>query len=347
VKREVPPGFESLLNALPEPVALIDSTGKIITENRACDRLLRSAGVSNPFVYDTAPAIESLEHEEVAHFTVEVHEETESRYLAFSLGSATQTGCRCLCVREVTDEHRLQARLARSERLAAAGELAAGVAHNFNNILAGISAEAQLLRLRAQQEQLDSQTAEAAETIYRESMRGGQVARDLLQFAKGQDTRITEVDAVRVVGEAIRLARVAPGAVKVEFRQDFPDDLPFVLSDAGLLHQVALNILLNAVHAMPNGGYLEVRGRLRYDNGKPSHVEIAFEDSGVGIHPENTERIFEPFFSRRADGTQGAGLGLSISRATLRGMGGDITLQSQVGRGTIMTVILPISAQSG
>ena len=347
MKQDIPPGFESLLNALPEPVALIDSAGGIISENGACVRLLREAGVSDPFACDTAPAIEALGPEDGAHWNAEIRNGDESRFLVFILGSATETGVRFLCVREVTEEHRLQARLARSERLAAVGELAAGVAHNFNNILAGISAEAQLLRLRAQEEQPESQTAEAAETIYRESMRGGRMARDLLRFAKGQDARVTEVDAVRVVGEAIRLARVAPGAVKVEFRQEYPDDLPFVLSDAGLLHQVALNIVLNAIHAMPNGGFLKVSGRVQQDGGRSSHVEIAFEDSGVGIQPEHTERIFEPFFSRRADGTQGAGLGLSISRATLRGMGGDITLQSQVGRGTIMTVILPISAHNG
>jgi len=243
---------------------------------------------------------------------------------------------------DVTDQARLERQLIKSERMAAVGELAAGVAHNFNNILAGIGGDAQLLRMIAEEENLGESVVASADMIYRETMRGGRIAHDLLSFARGQEPCLSEVDVSTLVTEAIRLAKTYPQAANVDLRSQAPPGLPKVNGDPNQLHQVFFNIILNAVQAMPYGGSLTVDARIVSGNDGKARMEVAFEDTGVGIPEEQLNRIFEPFFSNRRGGGMGTGLGLSVSMSMVRGMDGDIRVESQEGRGTTMTVSLPI-----
>jgi PAS domain S-box-containing protein len=243
---------------------------------------------------------------------------------------------------DVTDEARMERQLIKSERMAAVGELAAGVAHNFNNVLAGIGGDAQLLRMIAEEENLGESVAASADMIYRETMRGGRIAHDLLSFAKGQEPCLSEVDVHTVVSEAVRLAKTYPQASNVDLRSQVPTGLPKVSGDPNQMHQVFFNVILNAVQAMPHGGSLLIDARIVSGDDGKARMEVLFEDTGVGIPQEQLNRIFDPFFSNRRGSTVGTGLGLSVSMSMVRGMDGDIRVDSEVGRGTTMTVTLPI-----
>ena len=121
----------------------------------------------------------------------------------------------------------------------------------------------------------------------------------------------------------------------VAFVNNMPPDLRVIASD-GEMRMLVLNLAQNALHAMPNGGHLTITGR-RSGN----QIFMTFADTGVGIAPENLARVFDPFWSRRADGVQGTGLGLSICREILKSSGGQISVTSELGKGTIFEVTLP------
>jgi PAS domain S-box-containing protein len=245
-------------------------------------------------------------------------------------------------ITDVSEQASLERQLIRSERMVAVGELAAGVAHNFNNILASIGGDAQLLKMLAEDEHLDEAVAHSADLIYRETMRGGRIAHDLLSFARGQEPSLTEVDVLGIAEEAIRLARTYPNTGAIDMRVERREDLARAVGDAGQLHQVFFNLILNAVQAMPDGGSLTVEGRVVPRRDGVAVVETRFTDTGVGIPADQLERVFDPFFTNRRNGTMGTGLGLSVSLAMVRGMGGDIRIESVEGEGTSVVVSLPI-----
>jgi len=245
-------------------------------------------------------------------------------------------------VSDVTEQAALERQLIKSERMAAVGELAAGVAHNFNNILAGIGGDAQLLRMIAEEDHLGEQVINSADMIYRETMRGGRIAHDLLSFARGQEPCLSEVDIAPLISEAVRLTKTYPQASTVDVRPQVPTGLPRVSADPNQLHQVFFNIILNAIQAMPHGGTLTIDARIvSGPDGRP-RMEVNFQDTGVGIPEEHLARIFDPFFTNRRSGSMGTGLGLSVSQSMVRGMDGEILVESEVGHGTVMTVNLPI-----
>jgi PAS domain S-box-containing protein len=250
-----------------------------------------------------------------------------------------------LCVVEdLTLRVKLDSQLIRSERLAAVGELAAGVAHNFNNILAAIGGDAQLLKLSAEEMELPRSVVDAAEMIYNETMRGGRIAHDLLSFARGQEPQLRSLDLRAVVADTVRLSSNHPAAKAVQIESTLGEHLPRVEADPHQLHQVFFNLILNAVHAMPNGGKLTIAARVRpRDEGADEALlEVKFVDTGCGISPDHLKRIFDPFYSRRPNGGTGTGLGLTLSLSMVRAMGGDIQIASTVGIGTAVMVLLPI-----
>jgi PAS domain S-box-containing protein len=245
---------------------------------------------------------------------------------------------------DITQKVRVDNQLIRSERLAAIGELAAGVAHNFNNILAAIGGDAQLLELLAQDEKLPPHVAEAARQIHDETMRGGRIAHDLLSFARGAEPQIQRLDMREVVQDAVRLIKNHPAARSVTIEVAVDPGLPPVEADANQLHQVFFNLMLNALQAMPQGGALTISTGLRAHERDPEvgMVDVKFHDTGAGIPREKLRRIFDPFYSNRANGTAGSGLGLPVSLAMVKSIGGDIQVTSAEGIGTTVTVSLPI-----
>lgn len=233
----------------------------------------------------------------------------------------------------LTAERRLEAQLRQSEKLAALGELVAGVAHELNNPLAGISAIAELMAT----EPLSADQHESARLIKREADRATSVIRDLLTFARKQDPIRAPVDVNEVVRLALRLRSFSLRTAEVRLELHLDPSEPTVLGEATRLQQVMLNLIVNAEHAMQES---PVRRLVIHTIRHRNDVELTITDSGAGMSDEVRQRAFEPFFTTKPPG-QGTGLGLSVSYGIVRAHDGSITVDSDRGRGTTFTILLP------
>ncbi len=233
--------------------------------------------------------------------------------------------------RDVTGDLDMRARLAQTERLAAVGELVAGVAHEVNNPLATISAFAQLL---LRDKTLTAQHRESIDVIQSETTRAGQVLRDLLTFARQSEGERALVDVSELVERTLRLRLYELESRGIACDSELAEQLPPVLGDARQLQQVVLNLVMNAIQAMgqTGGGRLTLRTQAE---GERVVLEVC--DTGPGVPAEVRERIFEPFFTTKEDGT---GLGLSVSYGIITTHGGSIDVTSSA-NGTTFRVALP------
>ncbi|MGD0806130.1 MAG: ATP-binding protein [Anaerolineales bacterium] len=235
---------------------------------------------------------------------------------------------------DVTERRRLEANLAQSEKLAAVGQLAAGVAHEINNPLTAVIANAQLMQRAIPP---DSDLQESVELILIAGSRAAQVVRNLLDFARKEQYRFDLMDVNETIRRTLELVQheVISRSITLKFEPD--PDLPRVLASSDHLQGVWLNLLLNAFDAL-DGKPGEIRVSTRR---QPREVQVMFEDSGKGILPENLPRIFEPFFTTKLPG-QGTGLGLSVCHQVIKQHNGRILVDSEIGRGTKFTVVLPV-----
>jgi two-component system NtrC family sensor kinase len=241
------------------------------------------------------------------------------------------------CLLEAEREQRKQleqsqAQLVRSEKLAATGRLAASLAHEINNPLQIIHNSLQLLLTLPfgpdkQQEYLQMASEEVERLV--------ELVTRILDFARPSRRKKQPADVNDAVEKALILTAKYLQHNDITLHRDLALDLPPVAAVADELGQVFLNLVLNAVDAMPQGGTLRVSSRLS-DDGR---LEVTFTDSGPGIAPEHVERIFEPFFSTKEEGT---GLGLNISYQVVEQYGGEITVESVIGEGATLTVWLPV-----
>lgn len=230
-----------------------------------------------------------------------------------------------------------QVRVVQAERLAAVGTLAAGVAHEFNNLLAGISGIAQLALIESNPE--DQKTA--LETVTKAAQQGGSITRGLLTFARQVEPKRELADVRNAVEPVLALMRAEFRHANVEVVQRI-EPVPPIVCDIGMLAQCVLNLITNALDAMyPHGGTLTVE--LKEQNGL---IRLSIGDTGSGIPDHVRDRIFEPFVSTKtgADGRLhgGTGLGLAITYGVVTDHGGTIEIQTQSQVGTTMTIVLPV-----
>ncbi len=251
-------------------------------------------------------------------------------------------------VRERTQRlEEVQKQVVQSEKMAAVGQLAAGVAHELNNPLGGILGYAQfaLERMSAGRLQENDFTAfqRYLSDIELQARRCKMIVKNLLKFSRSSDKlEFDLVDINSALDETFVFTSHQLGMKDIHLEIDLQANLPKVLGNVNLLQQVFTNILINSMQAMPEGGDLKVRTRFNPPVGEfGGAVEISFTDSGMGIPEENRNKIFEPFFTTKKVG-EGTGLGLSVSYGIIRDHGGDIKLESAVGTGSTFTVVLPI-----
>ena len=233
-------------------------------------------------------------------------------------------------IRDITERKRLEERALRTERLAAMGRLAAALAHEVNNPLQALSTSLELALDFPLEEEERQQHLHA---VRREIDRLMEVTSRVLDFARPARVERRPTAIAGVVHHALALAAKQLQQRHIAVQVDLPEGLPLVLASGDHLAQVFLNLIINALDAMPNGGRLEVAARLA-----GSHVEITFADSGPGIDPEALPMIFEPFFTTKESGT---GLGLSISHGIIQQHHGTITATNAPGGGAILTISLP------
>ena len=238
-------------------------------------------------------------------------------------------------------QHAAENRLIRSARLAAVGEMAAGVAHELNNPLTTVAGFVELVL-----EELppDSPHRADLELVLRESQRARTVVRRLLDFSRPVENRRIRSDINELVKDVLSLVNHLLRTGGVETVSEYGVDLPWVPVDPGQIKQVLLNLVHNAIQAMPGGGSLRIKtGLVTNGVGVDKHVwvTVSVADTGEGINSLNMERIFEPFFTTRPAG-KGTGLGLSVSYGIVTDHGGYIEVESQVGVGSCFTVFLPL-----
>lgn len=232
----------------------------------------------------------------------------------------------------------LEEELRRKDRLAALGELSAGVAHEVRNPLGIIKNSAQVLQDRLKNKEAKSK--ELINFIIEETDRLNKVVTNFLDFARPQKPDLEKRDITPILDKTLGLmeSQISEGKVKVVRR--YEKGLPPVMVDEDLMSQVFLNLITNALQAMPQGGSLTIATRLSVIGYQrtPNTVEVSFTDTGCGIPEAELSKIFNPFFSMREGGT---GLGLSIVHKIIETHGGEISVESQVGKGTTFTLRLP------
>jgi len=229
----------------------------------------------------------------------------------------------------------IEEQLRRADRLSALGELSAGMAHEIRNPLASIRGTAEILR-----DGIDpsDRRYEFAGILVKEVDRLNRVVQDFLDFARPAPTDKKTVDTVSILEDVLALTRQQAIKKNVEMRLE-ARPIPLLAGNGEQLKQAFLNLVLNALQSMPEGGGLTVATLA--ENGE---IRISFRDTGSGIAAENLDRIFNPFFTTRTEGT---GLGLAITHRIVQGHGGRIDVESRPGEGTIFTLTFPCAALPG
>ena len=241
-------------------------------------------------------------------------------------------------VRNLTEERKVAEHLGRTEKLAAIGELVAGVAHELNNPLTGISTFAQLLL----EDELPAEQKESVVLIKREADRAITVIRDLLLFARKTDARDVPVDINTIVQHTVRLRALASRSSGIQVHMHLDPHSPKVRGDEQKLQQVVLNLLVNAEAALQKS---EPRHLTVTTQRKGESVIVIIADTGHGMSAAIRQRVFEPFFTTKPPG-EGTGLGLSVSYGIIQAHKGTISVESTPDVGTTFTISLPLVEES-
>jgi len=228
------------------------------------------------------------------------------------------------------------------EKMATVGKMAAVVAHEINNPLAGILTYAKLMRKWVDRGEMKGEklkeAGECLDLIGGESRRCGDIVRNLLTFSRTVPMNVETVDVNMIIDRAVRLVHHRLELDGIELQLHVDDTLPKVHCDSAQIEQVLLALIMNAIDAMPHGGNLWLRTAI---NQTGDGIEIEVRDDGIGISPEVLPHIFEPFQTTKEPG-QGVGLGLAISHSIIERHQGRIEVDSQLGKGTVFKVVLPV-----
>ena len=245
-------------------------------------------------------------------------------------------------VQDKTEElQKIHDQIVQIEKMASLGKLSATVAHELNNPLEGVLTYAKLIarRIRKTEVMTDKlkETLEDVELIMRETERCGNIVKSLLLFSKKQVVEFGLVSVRQIVEKAEKLVRHHFQISNVQFEASYPEKETVLLCEENQIQQALVALFVNAVEAMPDGGFLRVSV---VDDDAGNNVSIEIRDTGVGIPEDDVDHVFEPFFSTKRNG-QGVGLGLSVVYGIIERHGGKISVQSRVGKGTVFRLDFP------
>lgn len=339
--------LDRLIENMSQGVLFVNLSGKLTTYNRAAEEILKvpkEAALDHPF----------LDSFEDNLFGFSMNEVLASRHLplkpsvtfksangeikelelspTFDLQGDLSSNGLIILIKDVTEERKAQATALQHRRMEELGKMAAVLAHEIRNPLGGIEGFAALLEKDLEgdksKQYLASQILEGAKAL-------NQLVSHLLQRVRPKKLQLDKVDLVALTLHHMELLKAdssLPAAISFEFQS--PPDLIF-LSDKEMLSRALLNLMLNAAQSMPGGGTVKVGVAKDEDR-----VKITVSDVGIGIPGENLEKIFDPFFSTKPSGT---GLGLPETQRVVRELGGEITVVSKIGEGTLFTIDLPFN----
>ena len=232
-----------------------------------------------------------------------------------------------------------QEQLIQAEKLTSLGQMAASIAHEVNNPLSGVLVYTQLLSKKIASNSISREVIlDYLSKMDSELTRSTRLVRNLLDFARQSPPALGKVDINEVVDRALDLVAHSFEKQDIEVVKEFNPSLPQLVADSDQLQQVCTNLILNAIQAMPEGGWLSLRTSAEGDG----QLKIEVEDTGCGISPENMRKLFTPFFTTKSE-VKGVGLGLAVAYGIIQRHHGRIEVQSQEGEGTTFTIYLPLS----
>lgn len=305
---------------------------------------------------DTMPELSTIQLELSRHgeWQGELHQITkagieivvESRWTLVQ-DEQQQTNSILVVNTDITEKKQLETQFLRAQRLESIGTLAGGIAHDLNNILTPILAAAQLLRLKFPD--VGERSQRLLETIETNTKRGASLVKQVLSFARGLEGKRTVLQVRHLLAEIQQIIEETFPRT-IELSTDLDPQLWVMLGDATQLHQVLMNLCVNARDAMPNGGVLKVvaenliidqaYARVNLDARPGAYISITVSDTGTGISPEVLDRMFEPFFTTKEPG-KGTGLGLSTVMGIIKGHDGFINVYSELGQGSEFKIYFP------
>lgn len=350
---------KAILESLVGGVLTLDTEGNVTIINRAACQIL---GIGSDPPYPNLPEL-SEKHRALVGLirkaldarqyvqdedSVFVNSRNELIVLRTSISEQVdEAGQRVGIVVLVKDVSKLVAmenELRKRDRLAAAGTLAAGVAHEIRNPLSAVELNLRLLRDDVTSLGTTGGDVEGYfDILFAETRRLNRITSNFLQLSRPEPLDRVRVAIHHPVMQVARLINREAQEKNISLVFDLAGDGPEVLGDSTKIEQVCLNILINAMQAMPAGGVIRVASGISWSDGR-KFVNLAFADQGTGISPENLPRLFDPYFTTRSDGT---GLGLAIADRIVTDHGGKILVESTVGVGTVMTVCVPVADVGG
>lgn len=246
---------------------------------------------------------------------------------------------------DITERKRIEAQFLRAQRMESIGTLAGGIAHDLNNVLAPILLSVQMLRVKA----TDESSRQLLDMLEANAERGGNMIRQVLSFARGVEGERVTLQPKHIIKEIIKImSETLPKSIELSFH--IPSDLWLISADATQVHQVLMNLCVNARDAMPSGGVITLKSENVFvdENYARMHLEakpgrfvvITVADTGTGMTPEVMGRIFEPFFTTK-DMTKGTGLGLSTALTIVKSHGGFVNVYSEAGKGSQFAIYFP------
>lgn len=345
--------LQALIDAIPDGVRVIAPDYSVTMTNKAyrlqmaldegdgigdtCHRIAHRSDSPCPSTLITCPVQEIARHKKPVK-TLHRHFDTSGQVADVEIFAAplqtTVAGKQQTLVVESIRDLSKQIQYSHEQKLSELGKLATGVAHEVHNPLASVRLALDALRRSGQP--IDPETAEYLALVDGEINRCLVFTDRLLHLGVQPSEEPELVDVTRVGEDMLGLLRWEAEQLKVSLLRELEPGLRVMASDSEL-RIVLLNLMQNAFHAMPDGGALTVQSR----RASPCWVEIAVSDTGIGIEPERRAQIFDPFYSRRADGVQGTGLGLSIVRTIVENYGGKVELETTLGAGSVFRVLLP------
>ncbi len=244
-------------------------------------------------------------------------------------------------VEEKTEKLKIaQKKIIQAEKMSSLGRLAAVIAHEINNPISGLIVFINLLKKQVEKGELNEKELERMyknlALMESEAKRCGKIVQELLAFSR-RETEIIPCDIREIIDRAISLMKIKTKDMDIKILTEYEDKLPKVKCDPSKMQQVFINLIQNAIDAMPLGGTIKITARF---NEKRKGVEIGVSDTGVGIPEEYLSHIFEPFYSSKDNG-QSVGIGLFVVYGVIEQVGGRINVDSKVGKGTTFTICIP------
>lgn len=342
---------ESIIESVNVGILVIDSSGRITTWNSALEEMLGitrgealgtdALAIFNEEMVETLRSVTSTTGwvvDDVRHLYKFRTLTRDGRTIVINLSLApfedtahTLAGT-LIVVEDVTDRVKLEDQLQQSDKLSSIGLLAAGVAHEVNTPLAGISSYTQMLINQVAEE---DPKRRVLLKVLAQTERASGIVNNLLNFSRTSGADFTPLDLNRVLDDTLQLLEIQLHKSDITIVRGFGEGLPEAFGNASKLQQVFMNLILNARDAMPAGGQLEIQTE------SSEHMLIVHvRDTGIGIAAENIAKIYDPFFTTKSVG-QGTGLGLAVSYGIVQEHGGRIVVESAPGQGTTFTIKIP------